>query len=248
MFPRNFSSRPENQGIARRRTRSTSHKKSRRLTRPGRKRTVFDKGFTLLEVLVALVLLVILSGALYGTYFSLMRGRERGAARIEERRALAATLDQLRRELTAAYYPRQNPANLKDDLKPRFVVEDRDYFGKPASTLDFSAIAPPRTGSQPESDQVRITYKTVEKDQKLLLMRQSKDRYVTADPLLYPQMEELEGFLVECSTDGTNWARSWDASPAMNNRLPHYVRITLRLKEGDKTVDYSAIAIPRMGS
>lgn len=207
-----------------------------------------NKGFTLLEVLVALVLLVILSGALYGTYFSLMRARDRGVASMEERRELAATLDQLRRELSASYYPKQNQANLPESLKPRFVVEDRDYFGKPASTLDFTAIAPPRGGSIPESDQAQITYEIAKKDQKLLLIRQEKDRYVTVDPIPYPQMEDIEGFLVECSTDGTTWAKSWDASPALNNRLPKYVRITISLKEGGKTVDYSTVAIPRMGS
>ena len=46
------------------------------MTQPWRKRTVSNKGFTLLEVLVALALLGILCASLYGTYFSLMRGRE----------------------------------------------------------------------------------------------------------------------------------------------------------------------------
>jgi prepilin-type N-terminal cleavage/methylation domain-containing protein len=63
-----------------------------------------NKGFTLLEVLVAMALLVILSAALYGTFFSLMRGRETAVAKMEARRELSATLDQLRRELSAACY------------------------------------------------------------------------------------------------------------------------------------------------
>ena len=67
-----------------------------------------NKGFTLLEVLVALLLLVILSGALYGTYFSLMRGRETAMAKMDARRELSVTLDQLRRELSAAFYNTQN--------------------------------------------------------------------------------------------------------------------------------------------
>ena len=46
-----------------------------------------NKGFTLIELLVALALLVILTGALYGTYFSVTKAREKGGARIEERRA-----------------------------------------------------------------------------------------------------------------------------------------------------------------
>lgn len=204
---------------------------------------VGESGFTLLEVLVALVLLVILSGALYGTYFSLMRGRETAVTKMDERRELAATLDQLRRELAAAFYTRQiSPPN----LQLHFVVEDRDFFGKPASTLDFTAVAPPRGGSLPESDQVQIIYKPVEKEQKLELTRQAKDRYVAGEAIPYPQMGALEGFLVECSTDGTKWVRSWDT--ALNNGLPRYVRVTLRLKEGEKTVEYSTVAKIRMWS
>jgi general secretion pathway protein J len=203
-------------------------------------RTVADRGFTLLELLVALALLVILSGALYGTYFSLMRGRETAVAKMAERREVSVTLDQLRREISAVFFNKQNLQNLKENLKPRFVVEDRDFFGKPASTLDFTALAPPRGDALPASDQVRITYRPVEKEGKIILARQARDRYTTIEPLPYPQMEALEGFLVECSADGAKWVRSWDT--ALNFGLPRYVRITLRVKEGEKSLEFSTVA------
>lgn len=203
------------------------------------KKIVSDNGFTLLELLVALALLVILSGVLYGTYFSLMRGRDMAILKMDERRELSVTLDQLRRELSAAFYNTNNKML-------HFVVEDRDYFGKPASTLDFTALAPPRSDQQTLSDQVQLIYTGAEKENKLLLTRQEKDIYFTLTPLPYPQMEELEGFLVECY-DGANWVRTWDT--ALNNgHLPKSVKITISLKEGEKTVDYTTIATPRMGS
>jgi general secretion pathway protein J len=194
---------------------------------------------------VALALLAIISAALYGTYFSLMRGRDAAQARMTERRELATTLDQLRRELTAAYFPPgSSPPAAKDQLGTQlhFVVEDRDYFGKPASVLDFTALAPPRSGDLPASDQVRIRYRVEEKDGKLRLMRLEKDRYVTVDPLPYPQLEELEGFLVECTTDGKQWVKTWDT--AINRGLPQNVRVTIKVKEGEQTVALSAIATP----
>jgi general secretion pathway protein J len=206
-----------------------------------RKRTVSNRGFTLLEILVALALLVILSGALYGTYFSLMRGRETAAMKMDERRELSETLDRLHREISAAFYN-------ANDNRLHFVVEDRDYFGKPASTLDFTAIAPPRSDSVPASDQVQLVYKPVEKARKFLLARQEKDLFTTTDPQQYPQMKELEGFLVECSTDGSKWVRTWDATRLNGNRIPRYVKVTLMLKEGEKTVNFSTIAITRIGS
>ena len=187
---------------------------------------------------MAMSLLVILSGALYGTYFSLMRGRDIAVTKMEARREISTTLDQLRRELSAAFYNRENKLL-------RFVVEDRDYFGKPASTLDFTAIAPPSEGLQ-VSDQVQIAYVPVEKDGKIILARQAKDLYANIEPLRVPQMEELEGFLVECSADGVKWRRNWDT--ALDFGLPRYLRVTLRVKEGEKTMEFSTVALPRVGS
>jgi len=198
-------------------------------------------GFTLLEVMVALTLLVILSGALYGTYFSLMRGRDVAVEKMDERRELSASLDQLRRELSASFYSAQNK-------RSHFVVEDRDYFGKPASTLDFTMISPPRSGSIPASDQAQVIYRGLEKEKKLVLARQEKDLFATADPLPYPQMRDLEGFLVECSADGTTWVRTWNTDPAVNGRLPKYIRVILSVKEGEKTANFTTIARPRIGS
>jgi general secretion pathway protein J len=202
-----------------------------------------NKGFTLLEVLVALMLLVIISGALYGTYFSLIRGRDLASADMDKYRELRTTLDQIRRELSATLYAKQA---LRDELKLRFVVEDRDYFGKPASTLTFDYCAPPRSDSLRASDQVDVSYRVKEDNRKLSLTRQARDRYATGEPLPYPQMDELEGFLVECY-DGGKWVRTWDT--ALNfSGLPKAVRVTISVKEGGKTIGFSTIAVPRTGS
>ncbi len=209
------------------------------MTQPWRKRAVSVKGFTLLELLLALALLAILCGALYGTYFALMRGRETAVVKMEGRRELSITLDQLRRELSSAFCSTANK-------RLHFVVEDRDYFGKPASTLDFTAIVPPRNGQQPLSDQVRLVYEGVGKEEKLQLTRQEKDLYYTLDSFSYPQMEELEGFLVECY-DGSKWVRTWDTA-LQGGSLPKRVRVTISVKEGEKTTDYSTIAILRLKS
>ena len=197
-----------------------------------------DRGFTLLEVLVALALLVILSAALYGTYFSLMRGREIAVVKMEARRELSTTLDQLNRELSAAFYNTNNK-------RLHFVVEDRDFFGKPASTLDFTFIAPPVGGTLPASDQVRAIYTAGEKDKKLTLARQAQDLYMKVNSLPYLQMKELEGFLVECY-DGNEWVRTWDT--VLNSTLPKAVRVTLMVKDGEKTVNFSTTTKLWMGN
>lgn len=195
-----------------------------------------NQGFTLLELLVALVLLAILSGALYGTYFSVMRGSEAARERTEPLRDVRAALDLLRRELAAAYFDRANK-------RLHFVVEDRDVFGKPASILDFTAFTVPRSGSVPSSDVMAVRYKPVEREaQQLILSRQTRDLYLDTKPLPYPLTEQIEGFLVECF-DGNQWVKSWDST--LNAGLPKAVRVTFYVQGGDKPAGFSAIVLPR---
>jgi len=196
-----------------------------------------NRGFTLLELLVALVLLVLLSGALYGTYFSVMRGSEAARERTEPLRDARVALDLLRRELAAAYYSKTNE-------RLHFIVEDRDIFGKPASILDFTAFTVPKAGSVPSSDVMSVRYRPVEQEgQKMILSRLTRDIYLETRPLPYPLTEQIEGFLVECY-DGKQWVKSWDTT--LNAGLPKAVRVMLLVQGSDKPVGFTAIVVPRL--
>ena len=201
-----------------------------------------NRGFTLLELLVALALLALLAAALYGTYFGLMAGRDRATAVTEEMRELRTTLDTLRREIAAAYYRQAS-----DPTKPRFrfVVEDRDFFGKPASTLVFTTTAPPAVGeTQPVSDQMLVEYRPVAKENGMQVTVRKRDVYREGEaPPAYVQMEDVQGFLVECY-DGSKWVRSWDAR--LNSGLPKQVRVTITLARGKEAASYAATVAPRM--
>jgi general secretion pathway protein J len=155
---------------------------------------------------------------------------------MEARRELRKTLDQLRRELSATLYS-------KSDKRQHFIVEDRDLFGKPASTLAFCAIAPPDDSGRAVSDQVDLKYQLQDSSGKMLLTRQAKDLNFTGEAARYPQMESLEGFLVECLI-GDKWVKSWDT--AINLGIPNAVRVTITVREGDNTFNYSTVAIPRI--
>jgi len=200
------------------------------------------KGFTLIEVLIALALLGILAGTLYSTYFTLIKGRESAAEGMEARRELRATLDLLRRELNSAFYKAVQSGTTK---RLHFSVEDRDIFGKPASRLAFTAIAPPQAGGQAVSDQIDLVYEIVERDKKMVLSRQAKDLYHPGEPDRYPQMENIEGFLVEC-LNGDKWVKSWDTANDSQHKLPAAVRVTVTVKEGDNNASYSVLASPRI--
>jgi len=196
-----------------------------------------NKGFTLIELLVALALLVILTGALYGTYFSVMAAGEKGGVRIEERRELSTTLGKLHSELASAFL---NPKN----ARLLFVVEDRDSFGKPASVLAFTSVTPPRIDPAPASGLTLVRYSIEETEGALTLVRESRDPYLdtSVKSFPYPVMDLVEGFLVECH-DGAKWVKSWDTGQMGQNRLPQHVRVTITTKGGQL---FTTIASPRL--
>lgn len=203
-----------------------------------------NKGFTLIELLIALALLVILTGALYGTYFSVMSARESGGKRIEQRRELSTTLGKLHDELCSLFFATSTP----EKQLLHFVVEDRDSFGKPASLLQFTAIAPPRIDPAPASDLIVVRYSVREKEEDegqeaLTLERESRDLFldVSVKSAPYPLMDQIEGFLVEC-WDGAKWVRTWDT--ALRPSIPAKVRVTITTRDGEV---FSTVASPHHG-
>lgn len=209
----------------------------RRSSRPGVTPPGNESGFTLVELLIALALLVVLSAALYGTFFSVVRGADAVRERTEPLRDARAVLDMLRRELSSACYS-------KDTERFRFVVEDRDVFGKPASVLEFAAFTVPRRGSVPSSDIMEARYAPVEKEGgRIILSRRTRDIFLDAIPVSYPLTGPIDGFLVECY-NGESWVRSWDT--ALNGKLPAAIRVTVRLAGGENPTPLTAVVVPRL--
>jgi len=194
-------------------------------------------GFTLLELLVALVLLSLLTTALYASYFTVVKARERAVEGMEERRELGATLDLLRREIASTVYKR-------DDKRLRFVVEDRDFFGKPASNLELTTLATPQTGQMIRESGVRtVLYEMIDKNGQTILTRREQDLFLdfqAAKP--YPQMERISSFLVECF-DGSKWVKSWSS---LNGVLPKLVRITVQFEKDGNVMEFSVLSAPRL--
>lgn len=195
-------------------------------------------GFTLLELLIALLLLAVLATALYASYFTVIRARERAAEGMEARRELGTTLDLLRREISSALFSR-------GDKRLHFLVEDRDNFAKPASNLELTTLAPPQTGQTVRESGIRtVRYEMVEKDGATILTRREQDLFFDPQGVRpYPQMEHISGFLVECY-DGSKWIRSWDSS--LTGALPKRVRITVQFEEQGRTEEFSVLALPRV--
>ena len=191
-----------------------------------------------MEILIAVVLMSILAAALYGSYFSVVRSRDRAAEGMEARRELGVTLDLLRREIASSLYKKE------DNNRLRFVVEDRDNFGKPASTLELTTILPPSNQLVRGSGISNVRYQIVEKDKQYILTRSERDIFSESTTVAaYPQMERISGFLVECY-DGSKWVKSWNTS--LNQSRPKMVRITVQFEEDGKPVEFSVLSTPQV--
>jgi general secretion pathway protein J len=183
------------------------------------------------------VLLGILTAAMYGSYFTVMKARERAAEGMEARRELGSTLDLIRREFASAVYNR-------NDKRLRFVVEDRDDYGKPASSLELTTLAPPSSPERKESGIIVVRYRMADRNSQRILTRREQDLYFeSAEAGGYPQMERISSFLVECH-DGSKWVRSWNT--ALNGVLPRMLRITVQVVEDGRQVEFSALAPSRI--
>lgn len=194
------------------------------------------RGFTLLEVLVALAVGSLVLLAVTTTLFSLNRAHQQVSDRMEQQRSLRNSVDLLRRELSSAIF-RPN------DKLLRFQVQDRDFYGKPASTMQLATLSAPLDSAA--SDQQIVLYQAEEQQERIRLTRASRDYFQTDTPKpnQYPLLDGLDGFLVECY-DGSKWVKTWDTE--LNRSLPKQVRITITLPDSPKPVSFQLLASPRI--
>lgn len=193
-------------------------------------------GFTLLELLVALGIAAIILIAATTTLFSLNQAQQQADQQMEGQRAMRNSVDLLRRELESVLFSPQ-------DKRLRFQLQDRDFYGKPASILSFTTVAPPLEAKV--SDQMIVIWQVAERDGKLRLVRGSRD-YFSRDDLErpdYPLLERIDSFLVECF-DGSKWVRSWDTE--LNRALPRRLRVTIGLPMQERVASFQFLVQPRI--
>ena len=183
-------------------------------------------GFTLVELLVALVVFAVLAVIAYGGLNSMLTVRERVAASLER------TV-----ELQKAY------ARLRNDLQQLRARPSRDPYGEPQPALLLSGdvLELTRSGwrnplSQPRSALERVAYR-VDADGRLLRTRwlavdRAQDA-ATSEAVVLTGVEELHWRFL----DGTEWRDAW---PALSNTgavpldsVPRAVEVVLRLKDAD---------------
>lgn len=192
-----------------------------------------EKGFTLLEMLISVLLLSILLTAVYST-FSLsnraMDGLNGDLLKLRECRML---LDTASRELESAFFR-------KDNRNSVFILEDRDSYGRDTSRFTFTGFSPLLPGL------VQISYYAEEKDGVITVFKKIKSAYGSTDPKAVEVIEGVDGFTIEVrnSTSG-RWLKTWNASESGGS--PLCVRLTLNMKMKDRPLTFTETVLPKIG-
>ena len=185
------------------------------------------KGFTLIEVLLALAILSTVLVLLLSAFTGASRGLEVLTERSRQFRQIRISMDRIGADLLGAF---SSPAVETTS----FTCRADQFSGKPASTLIFTAFSLPDTSSpRPSTDIVKIRYYAkVGADGKTIdLYREQSDLPLIENRI--PTTESrlatgLSGFRVEMSS-GEKWSTEWPGGDAgaAKGRLPKRISFVL---------------------
>ena len=189
------------------------------------------KGFTLLEVLIAVAILSIVLTALYGTFFMSSRAMEDMDESMTKLQETRKAIDILRRELESAYYN-------EDDKKTFVKILDKDLYGKQATQLEFTAFTTIRPGLS------KISYYMEEKDKKRILFKKIESSFGKEESEGTDIIEDLDEFTIEAKYQD-KWVKTWDTG--ITTKMPDQIKISLSVMIKGRKVTLSDMARPMYG-
>ncbi|MBI5141252.1 MAG: prepilin-type N-terminal cleavage/methylation domain-containing protein [Nitrospirae bacterium] len=191
--------------------------------RPSLSPAISPKGFTLIEVMIALALTATVLAALYSGFFLAERAADTAGRSTRAAFQSRMILDRMARELEAANY-------LQGDDFTHFSLKDREVFGARSSLLGFTTLASP-VGCR------SIGYEL--KDGELFRTEWQpvkKGGEPKSAPVRLPLIKGVKEFSVEARAADKKFVRTWDAE--LTGSLPRLLRLTMVFDdaEGGETV------------
>jgi general secretion pathway protein J len=185
------------------------------------------RGFTLLEILIAMAILSIVLGALYSAFFMAHRalaGMDQSLIQLQESRAL---VDTLKREIESALYSKESAYIV-------FKMEDRDFYGRQMSGIIMTSFSPHVKGL------AKIIYRVEEKNGRLMITKSATSAFSHgAEDRPVELLGDIESFMLEARYNDT-WVKTWDS--ALSENAPEEVRITLMIRAKKETGETSPAA------
>ncbi|MBL7049536.1 MAG: prepilin-type N-terminal cleavage/methylation domain-containing protein [Nitrospira sp.] len=196
-----------------------------------------SSGFTLLEILISLAIMTVIMGAVYVSFFSVLRAVERFDGTSVKYHDARRLLDIMRREIESSFI-KIPKAGDKTTPRASFIIKDRDIQGKAASQLELATHS--RRGGTS-----RVFYFAEMQDESLVLYRTETAAIFPSGSVKVQVLEELINFSIEVSFNN-KWVGTWDA--AGTGTLPEAVRITVEFNDSGKTIKLKEYAVPRTGT
>ncbi|MEE9542204.1 MAG: type II secretion system protein GspJ [Thermodesulfobacteriota bacterium] len=228
-----------------------------------RLQTVYnEKGFTLLEILLAASIMSALFVGLYVTFFSVTGAQARIEGTLESTRQIRRFMDVMATEARSSFYR-------DESARTRFEGEFFERRGRAMSKVTFTWFSYPQaragasagSGSgpmrRPASELMAVSYffddpsagadGKEDNDRAGVLYKARWSPYDDVESGYKAEvMENVESFLLTYFT-GKEWVKSWDASK--EKRLPGAIKIELALREGEDNIKhYSTIIRTAMGN
>jgi type II secretion system protein J len=203
------------------------------------------RGFTLLEVVVSLVLVVGIAAFTYGSLRSTFAMRDYMEKEDATDRSARVALNKIERELRMAFLTPH--AQAVNTYKTVFIAQD----GGELDTLWFATFAHRRMYyGTPEGDQAEITLWTDESGDgktKILYHRESGriDEDSDSDGTILPLASGVVKFDLDfLDSTTTEWSEDWDSTGEEQQKLPRAVQILLVLQgpdpdDEDETVEHT---------
>lgn len=179
------------------------------------------KGFTLIEVLIALAIMAMILIALYSTFTLANRAlfnADQSLVRLQEARAL---VDTLKREIESAFYS-------KDISYCVFKMDDRDFYGRQTSSLTVTSSSPLIKGL------ANINYAVEERNGILVITKSMVSALSqSAENNRMDLLEDIESFTLQAKYQNT-LVKTWDSS--LTRITPDEVKIilTIRIKNRER--------------
>ncbi|MBI5644330.1 MAG: prepilin-type N-terminal cleavage/methylation domain-containing protein [Deltaproteobacteria bacterium] len=183
-----------------------------------------NKGFTLIEVLIAAGLSAVLLAGLYAAFFSILRSTGALDEELGSYFEAAKTLDSISRDVRSAYYNPQNSLTV-------FLGEKKGG----ASALRFTAFT---KGALKEgsSDLVSVSYFTETEGDAYRLYKEVVNPYTGVN--FRADTGGVKGFEVSYY-NGKDWAKAWDST--LEKTPPVAVKATITIRDGRELSSLSKI-------
>jgi general secretion pathway protein J len=213
-------------------------------------------GFTMLEIMIALVITSLVLSMVYSSFSAVMGTRERVGTMSELNMTARLILTRMSREIESAFIA---PGTEEIDSDSRYTIfEGTQNFieNRPADRVSFTAFAHTKRGiDADESDQTLISYDVEalveegsEEEQLALIRRESRrltppGKKELHKPRAIPLAENIQGLRLRYLDPGGAWAEEWDSTKSDTlDLLPAAVEITLTLRD-ERNFDYDYVTV-----